>query len=156
MIHPRIAIAALTLSASALVGIAAHEGYVEVAVPPVKGDVPTNGFGTTGGVKLGDRTDPVRAIIRLQQDADEYARAIKQCAPVPMHQHEFDAWVRFTYNVGPSAFCQSTARRKLLLLDYAGACAEMKRWVRFKGRVLPGLVKRRAAEYKLCMGHEAR
>ena len=57
MIRPpqRRTVAALTLSAAALVGIVLHEGYTDRAVIPVKGDVPTIGFGTTTGVKLGDR-----------------------------------------------------------------------------------------------------
>ena len=37
----RIAVSALALSASALVGIAVHEGYSPVAYRPVPGDVPT-------------------------------------------------------------------------------------------------------------------
>ena len=56
MIRPpqRRTVAALTLSAAALVGIVLHEGYTDRAVIPVKGDVPTIGFGTTSGVKIGD------------------------------------------------------------------------------------------------------
>jgi len=52
MIRPpqRRTVAALTLSAAALVGIVLHEGYTDRAVIPVKGDVPTIGFGTTTGV----------------------------------------------------------------------------------------------------------
>ena len=48
-------IGAMVLSAAALVGLALHEGYSDKAIIPVKGDVPTIGFGTTGGVKMGDR-----------------------------------------------------------------------------------------------------
>lgn len=155
MNNPRASIAALALSASALVGIAMHEGYRGDAYIPVKGDVPTIGFGTTGGVSLGDRTDPVRALIRLQQDADAYARAVKRCAPVPMHQHEFDAYVSLAYNIGPGAFCSSTLAKKLNAGDYAGACREILRWNKAGGRVLSGLTKRRLAEYRLCMGGTA-
>jgi lysozyme len=43
----RIAIAALTLSAAGLIGIATSEGWEPVAKPPVPGDVPTGGFGST-------------------------------------------------------------------------------------------------------------
>lgn len=148
----RTAAAALVLSASALVGLAVHEGYRGEAYIPVAGDVPTIGYGETKGVAMGDRTDPVRALIRLQASADEYAAAVKRCAPVPMHQHEFDAFVSLTYNIGAGAFCGSTAARKLVLLDYDGACREILRWTKFKGRDLPGLVKRRQAEYRQCIG----
>ena len=66
MIRPpqRRTVAALTLSAAALVGIVLHEGYTDRAVIPVKGDVPTIGFGTTTGVKLGDTTTPPKALAR--------------------------------------------------------------------------------------------
>ena len=64
MIRPpqRRTAAALTLSAAALVGIVLHEGYTDRAVIPVKGDVPTIGFGTTSGVKIGDTTTPTKAL----------------------------------------------------------------------------------------------
>ena len=50
----RITVAALSLSAAAFIGLVVHEGYTDRAVIPVTGDVPTIGFGTTGGVKMGD------------------------------------------------------------------------------------------------------
>lgn len=150
--HPRLPIAALVLSASTLVGIAIHEGYRGDAYIPVPGDVPTIGFGETRGVRMGDRTDPVRALIRLQSSADEYAQAVRRCAPVPMHQHEFDAFVSLTYNIGPNAFCRSTVARRLVVLDYAGACDAILMWNRAGGRVLQGMVKRRQEERRLCLG----
>lgn len=151
--HPRLAIAAVTLSASALVGLAVHEGYVEVAVPPVPGDVPTYGFGSTGpDVKLGDKTTPVRALIRLMADADKFSAAVKRCAPVPMHQYEFDAYVSLTYNIGAGAFCGSTLAKRLNELQYDEACKEILRWDKFRGKPLKGLTLRRQAEYRQCMG----
>jgi lysozyme len=148
----RIVIGALTLSASALVGIAVHEGYRGEAYIPVKGDVPTIGFGTTAGVKSGDTIEPVQALVRKLADVQRFEGALKQCVRVPLHQHEYDAWMQFTYNVGPSAFCNSTALRKLNSGDYAGACDEMLRWVYVDGRKVQGLVNRREAERQLCLG----
>lgn len=152
MKNPRTVIGALALSASALVGIAQWEDYRGEAYTPVKGDVPTIGFGTTTGVKPGDRITPPRALVRLLQDANEYEKAVKRCAPVPMYQHEYDSTVSFVYNVGPTAFCNSTMAKKFRSGDYTGACNELPKWVYFKGRKLSGLVKRRQAEYRLCMG----
>lgn len=149
----RTPVAALVVSAALLVGIATYEGYVDVAVPPVPGDVPTNGFGATGpDIGLGDTTTPVRALIRLAADADRFARAVKRCAPVPMFQREFDAYVSLAYNIGEGAFCASTLAKKLNAGDYAGACAEILRWDWFRGRRLRGLTKRRQAEYRQCVG----
>lgn len=84
----RIGIAALALSASGLVYIAQREGYSADAYPDaVHGTaVPTIGYGTTGGVKMGDKTTPDRALIRLRGDAQEKEIALKRCLPqVPRH-----------------------------------------------------------------------
>lgn len=155
MKNTRTSIAALVLSASVLVGIATHEGYRGEAYTPVPGDVKTIGFGETHGVKAGDKTDPVRALINLQASADQYANAVKRCAPVPMYQREFDSYVSLTYNIGPTAFCGSTLAQKLREGDYTGACRQILRWDRFKGKRLRGLTKRRQAEYQTCMGENA-
>jgi lysozyme len=148
----RIVIGALTLSASALVGIAVHEGYRGEAYTPVKGDVPTIGFGTTAGVKPGDRIEPVQALVRKLQDVQRFEGALKQCARVPLHQHEYDAFLSLAYNIGPGAFCGSTLVRRLNAGDYAGACAEILRWDRFRGEPLRGLTLRRQAENRQCLG----
>jgi lysozyme len=150
--HPRLAIAVLSLSASTLVGIALHEGYRDAAYTPVKGDVPTIGFGTTQGVNPGDKITVERALIRLLADAGKFEQAVKRCAPVPMHPHEFSAFVSLTYNIGEGAFCRSTLARKLNAGDYTGACAEILRWNKFKGQALPGLTKRRQQEHAQCIG----
>jgi lysozyme len=148
----RIVIGALTLSASALVGIAVHEGYRGEAYTPVKGDVPTIGFGTTAGVKPGDRIEPVQALVRKLEDVQRFEGALKQCVRVPLHQYEYDAFLSLAYNIGPTKFCSSTLVRKLNAGDYAGACAEILRFNRFRGEVLRGLTLRRQAENKQCLG----
>jgi lysozyme len=157
----RRTVTGLTLSAAALVGIVLHEGYTDRAVIPVKGDVPTIGFGTTAGVKMGDTITPPQALVRALADVQQFEGSLKQCVTVPLHQHEYDALVSFSYNVGSRAFCQSTLVKKLNAGDYAGACAELLRWRFFKGkdcaapehaRLCGGLVKRREAEYRQCMG----
>lgn len=148
----RIVIGALTLSASALVGIAVHEGYRGEAYIPVKGDRPTLGYGTTDGVKPGDTIEPVQALVRKLADVQRFEGALKQCVRVPLHQHEYDAFLSLAYNIGPGAFCGSTLVRRLNAGDYAGACAEILRWDRFRGEPLRGLTLRRQAENRQCLG----
>jgi lysozyme len=148
----RISPTLLALSASALVGIAVHEGYKGEAYEPVKGDVPTIGFGTTEGVEMGDRITPERALVRLLKDANKFQKAVKRCAPVPMYQYEFDAYVSLTYNIGEGAFCKSTLVKRLNAQDYKGACQEILKWDKFKGKLLLGLTKRRQEEYQKCLG----
>lgn len=155
MKNPRIAIGALALSATTLVGIALHEGFEPKAYIPVAGDVPTIGFGTTDSVKMGDTITVERALVKLLQDANKFERAVKRCAPVPMHNYEFAAFVSLAYNIGEGAFCRSTLVKKLNAQDYAGACQEILKWDRFKGKPLAGLTKRRQAEYQQCIGASA-
>jgi lysozyme len=149
---PRLAIASLTLSAAAFVGLALHEGYTDRAVIPVPGDVPTIGFGTTEGVKMGDKTTPPKALARALRDVSRFEGALKQCVKVPLHQHEYDAYLSLAYNIGTGAFCGSTLARKLNAQDYAGACAEISRWDKFQGKPLRGLTIRRAEERAKCEG----
>lgn len=166
----RTSVAALILAASTLVGIATKEGYVEVAKPPVAGDVPTNGFGSTEGVKLGDRTTPVRALQRLLDEVDTvYAQGVRNCVTVPLFQYEFAAYVSLAYNIGVGAFCKKADKDRLdkhgnpdpepdRLIDvlnkgdYAEACRRIDSFNKFHGKSLPGLVKRRAEERAICEG----
>lgn len=141
----------LALSASGLLAIAGYEGYSAVAYTPVAGDVATIGWGTTSSVKAGDTITPTQALVRLVRDAELAKAGIDKCVKVPISQGELDAYVSLAYNIGTSAFCGSTLVKKLNRQDYAGACAEIKRWCYFKGKKLPGLVKRREQEYQACV-----
>lgn len=58
----------------------------------------------------------------------------------------------FTYNLGSGNLASSTLRKRILADDHEGAKAELMKWVKGGGRVLPGLVKRRAAEAALIGG----
>lgn len=142
-------VAALVISAAALVGIAVHEGYKSNAYQDV-GGVYTVGYGQADGVKKGDVTDPVRALVKLEQSLDEHAKGMVQCIRVPISQGEYDAYLDFTYNVGVSAFCHSTLNKKLNSSDYDGACKELLKWDTAGGKVVPGLLKRRQEEYDQC------
>jgi lysozyme len=152
MIKPRTAIAVFSFSASAFVGLTMLENYRDTAYIPVPGDVPTIGFGTTEGVRLGDKITPPKALALALRDVQKFEDKIKTCVTVPLYQHEYDALVSLTYNIGASAFCNSTLVKKLNSGDYEGACLEIKRWNRQGGKVSPGLTRRREAEYKQCMG----
>lgn len=146
----RKAVAGLVLSGAGLVSIALHEGFRDRAYDDGVG-VQTIGFGTTEGVKPGDRITVERALIRLAGDVSAHEVELRRClGDVPLFQHEWDAYVSWAYNVGVR--CNSTLVIKLKTGDYAGACAELSRWVYAGGRVMNGLVKRRAEERARCEG----
>lgn len=120
----RIAIAALTLSAAGFVGILNREGYEPVAYPdPVQGTtLPTLGFGSTEGVRMGDTITPLQAINRSLREVRVFELTLKNCIKVPLYQYEYDAYVELSHNIGPGAFCRSTIVKRLNAGDYLGAC----------------------------------
>lgn len=59
------------------------------------------------------------------------------------------ALLDFTFNLGAGRLQASTLRRKINAGDMEGAKLELDKWVRGGGRILPGLVKRRAVEAAL-------
>lgn len=158
----RLWIAALVLSAAGFTGIALNEGYTERAVPdPVRGTaVPTIGFGTTGGVKMGDTTTPPKALARALVDVQTFEEALKRCVKVPLYQHEYDAFVDLAYNIGPRAFCGSTVVKRLNAGDYMGACDAILNWRMAAGvdcsepgnKQCAGLWQRRQRLHLQCLG----
>lgn len=157
MNKPRVVVAALSLSAAAFGGLVAFEGWAPVAEPPVAGDVPTYGFGTTTDdrgqpLKGGEAITPTKAVVRALQDIQKFEGALKECVTVPLSQNEYDSLIQLSYNIGSRAFCSSTLVRRLNAGDYQGACREILRWDKFKGQPLRGLTLRRQREYKLCTG----
>ena len=154
---PRILPPFLALSAASLIGLAVHEGYRENAYDDGVG-VQTVGFGSTTHadgrpVRRGDKMPVERALVRLGPDVDRMQREMKACVgPVPLHQHEWDAYVSLAYNIGTGAFCRSTLVKRLKETPpkYDAACAEILKWNRAGGQVMAGLVKRRQDEFKLC------
>jgi GH24 family phage-related lysozyme (muramidase) len=125
---PRKAIAGLTLSAAALIGLVMGEGYTEKAVVPTKNDRFTVGFGSTfhedgRPVKMGDTTTPVRALVTAQAHISKEERIFRESLPgVELHQGEYDTFLDWTYQYGSGAWMRSSMRRKLLASDYKGAC----------------------------------
>lgn len=155
----RTMIASIGATAAAVALIAQFEGYSGRAYDDGVG-VQTIGFGSTRKpdgtpVRPGDTVTPQRAVVMLANDADQHAQELAACiGDVPLYRHEWDAFVSWAYNVGSAAACKSTLVKKLKQNppDYAGACAELLKWTKAGGRELPGLVARRRAEYRLCMG----
>lgn len=171
MKYQRTAIVALTLSASAFVSLVTSEGWSDKAIIPVPGDVWTIGFGTTDGVKKGDKIDPITAVVRAQRDVTKFESEIKKCVTAPLYQHEYDAYTEFAYNIGGAKFCSSSIPAKINAGQYEEACKTLLEFTcgpaieatrakpgqpcyskRKPMRQLPGLVKRRQKEYKTCTG----
>jgi lysozyme len=72
--------------------------------------------------------------------------------PDPLTQGQVDALTDFVFNEGAKAFSNSTLLRRINAGDIAGAAGQFDLWTFSGGKVLPGLVKRRAAEKALFLG----
>jgi len=109
----------------------------------------TIGWGHTKGVKAGDTCTVSQADQYLRDDCADAEFDVKRLVKVPLNQNQFDALGSFTFNLGGPNLAKSTLLRKLNGADYVGAALEFPRWNQAGGVVLPGLVKRRAAEQTL-------
>lgn len=148
----RIAVGSLSLSAAGLLALTQYEGFQQDAYIPIAGDVPTIGFGHTEGVQLGQTITKEEALTLLREDVRNAEDAVRSCVKVPLTQGEMNAYTSLAFNIGRTAFCGSTLVRKLNSGDYAGACEEILRWHFVAGESVPGLVNRREAEFKMCIG----
>ncbi len=113
--------------------------------------VPTIGFGSTKGVRMGD--GPVtraQARARLKREVDEVYGAAVNRLGLQLNQHQFDALCSFVYNLGPGAIGPSTGiGRALRAREWRRAADELLKWDKAGGRTLLGLTRRRRAERAL-------
>ena len=125
------------------------EGFEAKAYKCPKG-VWTIGYGTTKWigkpVEAGMTITEKEAELALQSDLAWAQTAVNKLVKVPMKQGMFDALVSFVYNIGESAFANSTLLKLLNKKQYELAAAQFERWVYAGNKVLPGLVKRRKLE----------
>ncbi|NJM99332.1 MAG: lysozyme [Phormidesmis sp. RL_2_1] len=115
----------------------------------------TIGYGTTRGVRAGQRISEAEAEKFLQEDLLRFEKAIHEAVTVPVNDNQFSALVSFTYNVGSGAFRSSTLLQMLnKRQDVRAVGDQFPRWNRAGGRVLDGLTRRRKAERALFLGED--
>ena len=110
----------------------------------------TIGIGTTvypNGVKVkkGDTCTLDQAKEYFAHDMIEFEKTVNDSVKVSLSQNQFDALVSLTYNIGSTAFKNSTLLKKLNAKDYVGAADQFLVWNKVGGKVLKGLVRRREA-----------
>ena len=92
---------------------------------------------------------PATADSLLSSGVVQYEKGVTGLVKVAVNQNQFDALVDFAYNLGVNALAGSTLLKKLNAGDFAGAADEFPKWNKAGGKVLKGLVRRRAAERSL-------
>lgn len=129
--------------------IKSFEGLRLTAYKPTPNDVWTCGFGHVKGVKEFDTCSIQKANEWLLQDISDACDCVNHHVTAGINQNQFDALVSFVYNVGGGNFQSSTLLRELNAGDFKNAAEQFLRWDKQKGKVLPGLTKRRQAEKEL-------
>lgn len=120
------------------------------------GGVPTIAYGRTAGVKMGDCCTLKEAESWLADEVTSVASSLNRILLVQLRQHEFDAIVAFVYNIGIHAFMHggpNDGPSQVMLALNAGqfrrAMDLHAAWCHDNGVVVPGLVRRRAAEREM-------
>lgn len=137
-----------TINAAGLALVREHEGLRLEAYQDTSG-IWTIGYGHTEEVRPGDCISRERAEQFLKADLAKAERAVARLVKVPLTDNQFSALVSFVFNAGEGAFAKSTLLRKLNEGGHGLVPTCLKAWIFDNGRVLPGLVKRRAAEAAL-------
>ena len=114
----------------------------------------TIGYGHTGPeVHRGQCIGEIEAEALLRADLAVAVECVRRAVQVALAQHQFDALVDFCFNVGRGSFLGSSLLRYVNQGEFDSAAVQFGLWVHAGGKVLPGLVRRRAAEAALFSGH---
>ncbi len=122
---------------------------IEIAAVPY---ICPAGFWTIGYGHLCDSKHPpiteAEAEVYLARDLQSALVATLRYCPVLATEPEsrLAAIVDFTFNLGAGRLQASTLRRRINQRNWIAAGQELRRWVYGGGKLLPGLVTRRAAE----------
>lgn len=112
----------------------------------------TIGYGSIDGVFQGQTITEPEANALLSEELKRYETAVNLACDT--NQNEFDAFVSFCFNVGIEGFKTSTVLKAHKRGDHASAARAFALWNKGGGKVLPGLVRRRAAEAALYLTQE--
>lgn len=141
---------ARTVNVETLSLVKQFEGCKLAAYPDpgsVDGNPWTIGYGHTGAnIRRGLTITQAQADDWLESDLNTVAAFVASVVTVALTDNQFGALVSFTFNVGNRGFKTSTLLKKLNAGDYASVPAQLARWNKNDGKVMPGLTNRRAAE----------
>ena len=115
----------------------------------------TIGYGHTGGVHQGDVITQEQADALLEQDISTRATGLTSIldkAGAKVTEPQFNALLSLGYNIGLTALSSSTLMSHLAAGRTEQAAGEFSRWIYSGGKILPGLVTRRAEERALFEG----
>lgn len=148
-----VTIASAAAIALAVPAVKAYEGlWLTAKVDTIGTGRPVTAcYGETENVKLGQRFTEKECSDLLAKKLVRYDAEIGRCIHVELPDYTRAALVSFAYNVGSAGACRSSTIAKMNAGDIRGGCEALMQWTRAQGRVVQGLVNRRAKERKLCL-----
>lgn len=123
------------------------DGKFEAYPDPGTGSDPwTIGWGSTGpDIRKGVIWTQAECDARFSRHIQSFVADVNEALKgSPATQSQFDAMVSFHYNTG--AIFKATLTKLHRARQYAAAAREFDKWNKAGGRVMNGLVRRRAAE----------
>lgn len=118
------------------------------------GGVPTIGWGHTSNagapvVKLGMTITAEEAEAIFKKDVENVEKQVAALLKVDLNDNQFSACVSLCYNIGAGNFAKSSVLRFINQNRFQDAADAFALWNRDDGKIVGGLVKRRAAEAAL-------
>lgn len=99
----------------------------------------------------GLKISKAEAAIILRRDVETFADGVRDALRRDVSANQFAALTSFAYNVGLGHFRSSSVLKAVNRGDFEAVPRRLQLWIKAGPRVLPGLVKRRAAEAQLFM-----
>ncbi len=129
------------------------EGFSPVSYRCAAGFM-TIGYGheILSGETIREPISEEEALTILAQDVMIAERSVCRLITVPLEHWQYDALVRWTFNLGGRRLQISTMRKRVNEERHPLVPGEMKRWVYVGTTRLSGLIKRRNAEATMYMG----
>ena len=143
-------VAAAAIFAAALPVVAASEGLRVKPYYDLVG-VKTVCYGETRGVE--DRVySKAECDAMLVDGLEDFYKQVDPCLPDALPPASTGMFLSLAWNVGPGAVCKSkTIQTAFAKADYHAACRAIGLFNRAGGKVVQGLVNRRAEEVRLCL-----
>jgi len=147
------------LLVGAIVLIGAYEGLRTNAYRDPIG-IPTVCYGETRGVSMGDKYTVAECKAMLGDAVIDFEKGVRRCLKEPdlIPDKSYIAFLSLAYNIGNGAFCKSSIARyanrytdEHNFTHLTEACNRIRLYNKAGGRVLRGLVRRRAEERALCL-----
>jgi len=110
-------------------------------------------YGETKNIKPGMKFTKAECDEMFARRLVEFEQGMRKCLVKPdtIPSKPYVSFLSLTYNIGVNGFCTSSLPKKINAGDIRAACNTLPAFNRAGGKVVRGLVNRRAEERKLCL-----